>query len=107
MFGAHPRDNDIYDFSAFTQYSRGVRFPYVMLIGCERDVYSRHSLLLSDLFAELEREGRCEKFLFDFVPAAEETRKLRHVYNIVRYEWEESKRVNDLSLGFFVKSISG
>ena len=106
MFGAHPRDNDIYDFSAFTQYSRGVRFPYVMLIGCERDVYSRHSLLLSDLFAELEREGRCEKFLFDFVPAAEETRKLRHVYNIVRYEWEEPKRVNDLSLGFFVKSIS-
>ena len=45
------------------------------------------------------------RFVFDYVPAAEETRKLRHVYNIVHYEWRESMRVNDLSLEFFCESM--
>lgn len=39
--------------------------------------------------------------------ADDETRRLRHVYNIVRYEWAESGRVNDLSLAFFRESMGG
>lgn len=107
LFGPKPRGNAVYGASAFTEYSEGVTFPPVMLIGCERDVYARHSLFLADEFAKLEKEGRCPRFLFDFVKADDETRRLRHVYNIVRYEWAESCRVNDLSLAFFRESMGG
>lgn len=105
LFGRHPKRNPVFGHSAFSEYSTGVSFPPVMIVGCERDVYARHSMQLAGAFRNMVREGRCERFLFDFVKAQDETRKLRHVYNIVHYEWEESKRVNDLSLAFFRESM--
>lgn len=105
LFGRHPKRNPVFGHSAFSEYSAGVIFPPVMIVGCERDVYARHSMQLAGAFRNMVREGRCERFLFDFVKAQDETRKLRHVYNIVHYEWEESKRVNDLSLAFFRESM--
>lgn len=101
LFGEHPHDAPVYEHSAFTEYAKGVTLPAVMLIGCERDVYARHSVYLSGLLAEMKKQGKCSDFLFDYVRTEEESRKLRHVYNIVHYEWEESKRVNDLSLSVF------
>ena len=105
LFGKKRKKHEVYGLSAFTEYSRGLTLPPTLLIGCERDVYVRHSLLLSRLFEDMVKEGRCPRFVFDYVPAAEETRKLRHVYNIVHYEWRESMRVNDLSLEFFCESM--
>ena len=105
LFGKKRKKHEVYGLSAFTEYSRGLTLPPTLLIGCERDVYVRHSLLLSRLFEDMVKEGRCPRFVFDYVPAAEETRKLRHVYNIVHYEWRESMRVNDLSLEFFLESV--
>lgn len=101
LFGKRPRRNPLYGVSAFTEYTKGLRLPPVMLIGCERDVYTRHTQYLAKLLSAMEKEGRCEKFVLDFVKTADESRKLRHVYNIVHYEWPESARVNDASLVFF------
>lgn len=104
LFGRRPRRHPLYGLSAFTEYTDGLSLPPVMLIGCERDVYTRHTQYLAALLSSMEKEGRCEKFVLDFVKAADESRKLRHVYNIVHYEWPESVRVNDASLAFFDES---
>lgn len=105
LFGKERKKHEVYAHAAFTEYSAGLTLPPTLLIGCEHDVYVRHSQLLSRLFEDMVGEGRCPRFVFDYVPAAEETRKLRHVYNIVHYEWRESMRVNDLSLEFFRESM--
>lgn len=104
LFGKKPKKNPLYRYSSFGEYSQGTAFPYVMMIGCERDIYVRHTLYLAREFSRLQEQGRCEKFLLDFVKEEDETHRLGHVYNIMRWEWKESERVNNLSLAFFDES---
>ena len=106
MFGKARGKDPVYPFSAFTEYTDGLTLPPVFLMGCERDVYDRQVRWLAGELEKAQREGRCPEFVFDRVSVAEETIKLRHVYNIVHYEWEESKRVNDLSLRFFSRHMA-
>ena len=73
LFGKERKKHEVYAHAAFTEYSAGLTLPPTLLIGCERDVYVRHSQLLSRLFEDMVGEGRCPRFVFDYVPAAEET----------------------------------
>lgn len=96
MFGKRARRSPFYGKSALSEVEGGVEFPPVMVIGCDRDIYLQHTLILRDFFAK-----RAPQFLFHFVEG-EAGRRLGHVYNIMRPEWEESRTVNDLSLRFFL-----
>ena len=95
MFGKHPEKSPIYGYASLSQVAKGLILPPVMVIGCGRDIYLQHTLRL-DRFMR-ERGG---EYLYDFV-STEDGPKLGHVYNIMRYEWEQSRRVNDKSLEFF------
>lgn len=100
MFGAHPTRSPLYAKSSLEEVADGVNFPPVMIIGCERDVYLMHTLRLKRFF-----ENRSPKFLYHFVNR-EEGPYLGHVYNILRFEWEESVKANDRSLAFFDECCS-
>lgn len=101
MFGKKAKKHRLYAYSSFAEYAKNVTLPPLMVIGCERDIYARHTLYLAGELSRMVDAGRCGKFELDFVKEEEETRRLGHVYNIVRSEWKESERVNDLSLAFF------
>lgn len=100
MFGKKSAKSPLYKKSALSEVESGVNFPPVMLIGCDRDVYLQHTLRLKSFF-----EKRAPVFLYHFYEG-EEGKRLGHVYNIMRPEWEEGKNANDASLRFFLQSIS-
>lgn len=95
MFGKKPKSSPFYAKSALSEVADGVEFPPVMLIGCDRDIYLQHTLILREFFAK-----RAPRLLFHFVEG-DAGKRLGHVYNIMRPEWEESERANELSLHFF------
>lgn len=104
MFGADPKSNKLFDHAAFSQYSAAVRLPYVMIIGCERDVYVRHSRFLSRLLGQMQAEGRCEKFVFDWTDKKTEQNKLCHVYDIAYPDLPDGRRACAAATAFFEES---
>ena len=101
MFGSDPKNAKLFKKAAFSQYSENVVLPPVMIIGCERDVYLRHSLFLSKLLKQKSEEGKCARFVFDFTGKKEEKDKLCHVYDIAYPDLPDSQRAADAALAFF------
>lgn len=101
MFGSDPMNTKLFKNAAFSQYSENVVLPPVMIIGCERDVYLRHSLFLSRLLKQKSEEGKCARFVFDFTGKKEEKDKLCHVYDIAYPDLPDSQRAADAALAFF------
>lgn len=95
MFGKKPLESPLFARSSIEEAGKNVEFPPVMLIGCDRDVYLQHTLRLKRYFSE--KAPRLEFFFTEGEAGA----RLSHVYNILRPEWEESRRANDASLAFF------
>lgn len=95
MFGRRPKKSPYYGKSSFVEVANGVDLPPIMIIGCEKDQFLQHTYRLD---AFMKKRGG--EYLFDFVSAKDGAR-LGHVYNILRPEWQQSVRVNDLSLRFF------
>ena len=104
LFGADPSNNKIYNYASFTQYSRGVTLPPVMIIGCERDVYGKHSKFLNEYISDMVKQGRCKSFKFEYTSKKQEKDKLCHVFEVVYPMREDSVRVLNAASDFF-KSI--
>lgn len=100
MFGSKPKSSPFYDRSALSEVEKGVDFPPVMLIGCDRDVYLQHTLKMKDFF-----EKRAPRLFYHFYEG-EAGKRLGHVYNIMRPEWEEGRDANDASLRFFLECVA-
>lgn len=100
MFGRKAKSSPVYGKSALSEVAEGIDFPPIMLIGCDRDVYLQHTLAMKTFF-----EKRAPRLLYHFYEG-EEGKRLGHVYNIMRPEWEEGKNANDASLRFFLESIA-
>ena len=98
MFGKHPEDNLVSRNADIKELCEGVEFPYVMVIGCDRDIFRPHTKRLDAYF-----RTRAKEYLFSYTEG-EEGKRLEHVFNIIRPEWEESVKVNDLSVDFFLRS---
>ena len=98
MFGKHPEDNPVSRNADIKELCEGVEFPYVMVIGCDRDIFRPHTKRLDAYF-----RTRAKEYLFSYTEG-EEGKRLEHVFNIIRPEWEESVKVNDLSVDFFLRS---
>lgn len=99
MFGRGARKSPLYRCSSLEDVAEGRTLPPVMVIGCGKDVFVRHTRRIDGYL-----RPRCGKYEYDFVGEADGMR-LGHVYNILRPEWEESVRVNDASLRFFDECI--
>ena len=105
LFGSDPGSSKIYNFASFTQYSRGLTLPPVMIIGCERDIYGKHSKFLSAYIEKMVREGRCKRFVFDYIDKASERDKLCHVYEVMYPDLPDSQRALTAALDFFCESM--
>ena len=105
LFGDDPSSNEIYRFASFTQYSRGLTLPPVMLIGCERDVYGKHSRFLDTYINNMVKEGRCPRFVFDYTSKEKEKDKLCHVFEVMYPMREDSRRVLNAAAEFFQEAI--
>ena len=104
LFGKDPKSNKIYNYASFTQYSRNLTLPPVMMIGCERDCYGRHSKFLDSVLRNMVKEGRCPRYVFDYTSKAEEKDRLCHVFEVAFPFREDSKRVLDAAVEFFDES---
>ena len=104
LFGKDPKSNKIYNYASFTQYSRNLTLPPVMMIGCERDSYGRHSKFLDSVLRNMVKEGRCPRYVFDYTSKAEEKDRLCHVFEVAFPFREDSKRVLDAAAEFFDES---
>lgn len=104
MFGKRPRKHPLYLLSAFSEYSEGLHLPPTMLIGCERDVYVKHSRYVARLLRAKEERGECDRFVFRYTDVAHEKTRLCHVYEVMDPTLPDSVATLDDMVQFFEES---
>ena len=99
MLGADGEDAPWRDYMSFSQVSKGLKLPPLMLIGSESESIYAQSQFLIRFMAEKEEPQEFETLIWK----KEDGPHLLHVFNISYWEWKESLESNTKMLEFFRK----
>ena len=99
MLGEDGEDAPWRDYMSFSQASKGLKLPPILLIGSESESLYAQSCFLMDYMKDREEEFET------LVWKKEDGPHLVHVFNISNWEWRESLISNRRMLEFFSKNI--